>query len=306
MSGPTHGCWAWPPLMALWLSQAGAAPVDMVAKADNPDAARLPTLGVWQDGKLTLVASTFPNVPDFTCDSWCYESDVEFLSARGLDGGRLELRHRWQQNPEVLFVTTVTPEAGAVEFAARAELAEGAKGELPESVPCLNLCWQLRRAPGFASAPDPFPDWVKRCFIFTEKGLTFLDQTTRRKIPCRAPDDRYNNPPWVQMYVGTWQDIPQVTPTSWADYSPDRYTTTAIGCVSRDRKWLAAIANDSAPLMAQAWHDCMHNNPLWLPAEAPLKDRVWRLKVYAMANDPERLLERVTADFPKARQAAPQ
>jgi len=56
--------------------------------AKNPDPQRLPTLSVYNDDKfsrgkvLTMVAATFPNVPGFTCDSWCYESAVDFLDAQ--------------------------------------------------------------------------------------------------------------------------------------------------------------------------------------------------------------------------------
>jgi len=278
-------------------------PPTMLVTATNLAPNTLPTLGFWTEGKLTLLSASFPNVPDFTCDSWCYESNVEFLEARPLDGGRLELRHQLNASPGFLLVTTVTPEPGAVEFAARVERAAGTTGEWPASVETPNLCWQLRRAKGFQSAPDPYPEFVKRCFIVTAQGVTFLDQTTRKRIPCRAADDPVNNPPWVQMYVGVWQPLPAVGPTSWSDYSPDRYTATVIGAVSRDRKWLAAVANDSAPLMAQAWHDCLHNNPQWLPADAPAKDRVWRLKIYVMENEPGKLLERVVKDFPNAKHA---
>jgi hypothetical protein len=279
----------------------------MLVTAHNPDPKHLPTLGVWEDDsfgaerKLLTVSAAFPNVPNFICDSWCYESNVTFLSARALDGGKLELRHRLGDHPHVILVTTVTPEPGAVEFAARLELEKAGVGTLPTQLPFVNLCWQLRRAPSFASAPDPYPEFIKRCFIFTEKGRTFLDKTTRRKIPVRAADDKYNNPPWVQMYVGAWQPVPQAGANSWADYSPDRYTTTVMGTVSRDGKYLTAIANDSAPSMSQAWHDCMHNNPLWLPADAPPAKRVWRVKIYAMENNPDALLKRVAEDFPNAK-----
>jgi dienelactone hydrolase len=273
----------------------------MIVTATNPEPARLPTLGVWQRDELTLVSARFPNVPDFTCDSWCYESDVDFVGATALDGGGVELRHRMRETPNVLWVTTVTPDPGAVEFTARIVVESG---EPPAWVPCPNLCWQLRRAPLFASAPDPYPEFVKRCFIFTREGVTFLDRTERRPIPVRAADDPYNNPVWVQMYVGEWQDVPQVGPTSWADYSPDRYTTTVIGAVSRDGKYLTAIANDSAPLMCQAWHDCMHNNPLWLPVNTPPTQQEWRVRIYAMENEPDALLARVARDFPLARHAA--
>lgn len=275
--------------------------------ARNPDPQKLPTLSVYNDDKfsrgkvLTMVAAAFPNVPDFTCDSWCYESAVDFFDARALEGGKVELRHRYRDQPHAIIVTTVTPEPGAVEFLARLKLEKGAVGPLPANPQALNLCWQLRRAPAFASKPEAYPEFVKRCFIFTEKGVTFLDKTTRRPIPVRSAEDPYNNPPWVQMYVGLWQEVPKTSSKGWADYSPDRYSATVIGAVSRDRKHLTAIANDSAFSMCQAWHDCMHNNPMWLPAKAPPEKRIWRLKIYAMENDPDALMARVVKDFPSAK-----
>lgn len=298
-------------LVGAWLGAAPAAPAADSAPpplvvVSNPAPERLPTLSVWldpslrSDEPLLMVAAAFPNVPGLVCDSWCYESELDFLGAKALEGGRLELRHRMRAAPQVLIVTTVTPEPGAVEFLARAELDRERGGALPKDVLTPNLCWQLRRASAFRSQPDPYPEFVKRCFIFTEKGRTFLHETARRPIPVRPPDHKFNNPPWVQMYVGTWQEVPKVGTNSWADYSPDRYTTRIIGTVSRDGKYLAALANDSAMVMAQAWHDCLHNNPTWQPAQAPPDQRVWRLKIYAMENDPAVLRARVHQDFPNA------
>ncbi|MGQ9879968.1 MAG: hypothetical protein ACUVSV_03765 [Armatimonadota bacterium] len=108
------------------------------------------------------------------------------------------------------------------------------------------------------------------------------------------------------MYAAGWLPLPQAAPDSWADYSPDQYVTPVIGVISRDGKYLAALANDSATVMAQAWHDCLHNNPQWLPADAPPAKRVWRLKMYAMENNPQALLERVRQDFPNALRDAPE
>jgi hypothetical protein len=254
---------------------------------------------------LILVSAKFPNVPDFTCDSWCYESNVDFVDAKALDKGAIELRHRDRSQPYVLIITTVTPEPGAIEFSARVklDLDKYPDAKIPQTPTWLNLCWQLRRSPLFASKPDTYPEFVKRCFIFTENGMTFLDKTVRKKIPCRPADDTYNNPSWVQMYVGTWQEIPEVTPESWADYSTDRYITTIIGAVSRDGKYLTALANDSATSMCQAWHDCMHNNPQWLLENTLTEERRWRLKIYAMENDPKTLLSRVAKDFPNVKHA---
>jgi hypothetical protein len=274
---------------------------------------RRPELSFEKDGSLTggkrlldTVRGRFPDVPGFAFDAWCYESPLTLVEHRRLAGGVLELRHRVNDAGHVLLVTTVTPEPGAVEFSARAQLdpqhQPGAR--LPNALPVPNLCWQVRRAEGFKSAPDPYPEFIKRCFIFTEKGRTFLDQTTRRKLvyrdPPLAPDAPQNNPPWVQAYVGTWQEVLVPAKGFWANYSPDRYTIPVIGVVSRDGKHLAALASGSASEMAQAWHDCLHNNPPWEPAGASPAERRWRVKVYVMANNPARLLERVKSDFPAA------
>ena len=282
----------------------------MIATATNPAPERLPTLGVWTDEKsnpghpLTMVSAAFPNVPGFVCDSWCYESALEFLGARGLDGGRLELRHRCTDQTNVLFVTTITPEPGAVEFLVHAVTDAGAGQPLPANLLAPNLCWQLRRAPGFRSAPDPYPEFVKRCFIFTSSGRTFLDRTVRRKIPVRPADDRYNNPPWVQMYVGDWQAVPERARTRGP-------TTARTGTRHRSSAPSRAMAGTSQRLpmtpptvMCQAWHDCMHNNAQWTPADAPPAQRRWRVKIYAMENDPAALLRRVSKDFPAARETS--
>ena len=161
----------------------------------------------------------------------------------------------------------------------------GARGRIVASL-CRSAVRRLRVRRGVVAAGA----WCGE--LFAGAGI---------KIPVRPADDRFNNPPWVQMYVGLWQDVPKTNPKGWADTSPDRYTTTVIGAVSRDRRYLAALANDSADSMAQAWHDCMHNNPRWLPAESLPEKRVWRLKIYVMENDPEALLARVAKDFPNAR-----
>ncbi len=278
----------------------------MVITAKNPAPDKLPTLGVyvakpWKDYPPELrVSVTFPNLPGFTCDCWCYEAEMDCVGVQALDGGVLELRHRDRKDPRIVYVTTITPREGAVDFVAHPQLASGATGPLPDSLQTLHMCWQLKGAPDFASAPDPYPEFVKRCFIFTEKGRTFLDKTNRKLIPSRPATDKENNPPWVQMYVGTWQEPPaKTTPESRADYSDDRYTTTVIGAVSRDGKYLAALASDSANVMCQAWHDCMRNSATWRSHDAPPEKRTWRVTLYAMENDSAALIKRAREDFPQ-------
>lgn len=287
----------------------------VVAVADNPDPRTLPTLSfsqmVWKsgDGKklLPTVVSKFPNVPGVICDAWCYESGwLEFLDARAIDKGRVEFRHRVRQYPHVVLVSTVTPEPGAVELLVRFEVKDQA-GELPKDLRSPNVCFQMLRAPAFASKPDAYSEFAKRCFIFTESGRTFLDKTPRRPSPLVPADDPQNNPPWVQMYSAIWRRSSEnYTSWSWplpplwiAAHSPDRYTTPVIGVASRDGKYLVALGNGSAETILQAYHDCLHNNAEWLPRNAPLARRTWRLKIYVMENDPEVLLRRVANDFPR-------
>ena len=270
----------------------------------NPGPDELPTLGVWQEHVkkkglyYTNLSASFPVVPDFTCDLWCFESPgIHFLSAQELADGNVELRHSWDEHDWEI-VTTATPLPGALEIVSRIEPTGGNTHTEPSKYPGLNICWQLPRAPDFASEPEPYPEFVRRCFIFTNRGRTFLLDTHRRPIPVKSSTHKRNNPPWVQMYAPQSAPVDlRGGPTGWADYSTDRFTVPVIGAVSRDRKYLTAMASGSEAMICQAWHDCMHNNARWLPATNG-KGKQWRVMIYAMQNDPEKLLQRFHGDFP--------
>jgi hypothetical protein len=275
--------------------------------AANPEPACLPTLGMWEQHSHRkrqtdrFVSATFPNVPNFTCDLWCFESDgISFVSGKPLENGGIEMQHSWK-GKDWHIVSTATPLPGCLDFVAR--LLSNAVGGNNKTLeyPSLNLCWQLRRAPDFASQPDPYPAFVKRCFIFTDKGRTFLDETRRLAIPARPSTAKENNPPWVQIYLpeSAPADI-RAEPNAWADYSPDRYRLPIIGAVSRDGKYLAAMATGAEGVMCQAWHDCMHNNGRWLPAD-DTANKTWHVRIYVMENAPDALLTRFTHDFPTVR-----
>lgn len=261
----------------------------------------LPALGVWctEDASQTFVSSSFPEPAGFTCDTWCYESKgIDFVSAQAMEQGKIQMRHSWCGH-DAQIVTIVTPRLGMVEFLAYLEGNSSGEPVAAIEYPPLNACWQLRNAPAFASKPDPYPEFIKRCFIFTDRGLTFLHETERFRIPVRPPDHTYNNPPWVQMYLPIWERLRRAGPDSWADYSTTRYIYPVIGAISRDGKYLTALANESSSTMCQAWHDCMHNNPNWLPARSGA-GKIWRLGIYVLRNDPDELLRRVASDFPGA------
>jgi predicted amidohydrolase len=270
---------------------------EVLLEVANPDPHQLTSLRVWRIRDEVMVGGMSLARPEFAWNTWCYEGGMEFLDCRDLGQGRLELRHRLIATPEILVVTHVIPEIGAVEFLARLEREDGHDDPWPENPAVPNLCWQLKPSPVFASRPEPYPNFFARCFIFTADGRTFLDRTVRRPIPARVADDARNHPPWVQIYGPAAEPPKRSPPGAWADYSPARFTFPIIGAVSRDQKYLTAIATGSASSLCQAWHDCMHINSSWGSPDG----RTWRMKVYAMENDPTKLLAAVAADFPEIR-----
>lgn len=289
-------------LLAIFLVQVALAVEpsgETILRVKNPDPLRLPTLSVWRSEKNEhYVVTEFPNAGGLVCDSWCYESDFDFLSCDDRENGRLELRHRDRRSGVVL-VTEFIAEPGAVEVLCRPLVDTANSTNLPEVLPVPNLCWQVRRSPNFSSEQASYPEFFKRCFIFTPQGRTFLHETDRRPIPVRSKEDAYNNPPWVQMYGPISKPVPKANPQAWSDYSSDRFVVPICGVMSKDEKFIAALANDSATVIAQAWHDCLHNNPSWQPVDVSPEKRTWRLKIYALANNPNQLIARASQDFPR-------
>lgn len=180
-----------------------------------------------------------------------------------------------------------------------------------------DICFQLTEGPAFQSAPtgsfvnlsviphvlpeqaQNYWEFVKRSFIFTERGRTFLDQTQRTETARKhnwPPDDPRSSPhPLAQAYFGVWQKVPKSTYCSRT-----RYVYPVIGVVSNDGKYLVALADESPRYLFQAWIDCIHDYTRFLPASAPIAQRTWRRKFYALQNNPDALLARVTQDFPAA------
>lgn len=242
-------------------------------------------------------------------DLECYECprDLEYLGHRILESGVLELRHRRSSRPHILLVTELTPQPGKVQLVARLELdsEKGIDEIVLEDLPHLNMCPSLVRARGtfvlYAAYPNPFPEVINRCFIFTDKGRTFLNDTVRRNMPRYSDDDPFNNPPWIQVYRPVWEPVraPSVGDTAYNN-SSDRFTLPIIGAISLDKKHLIALANDSAHKVCQAWAPCLHNNPDWTPKDAAPSQRRWKINIYIMPNDPDMLLERVAMDLPRA------
>jgi len=285
----------------------------VIAVSINPDPDVYPSLNAWlHSRKVAFITGTFPEVPGLIFDVCAYEAgggsiipDLIGVSVPG--DNTIVTRHSIRENPGLIHVTTFTAEPGAVDVVAHLELdpeIDPDKAVLPKEVGYPNMCWALQRSTNFVGGGDPinpetvenYPDWISRCFLFTDKKVSFLDKLDRPKTN-EVPEDDFRNMPggWSMHYIGVWQ---KPGPQWWPNTSADRYNLPLVGAVSRDGKYLTALVCKSSTYVAQAWHTCLHHGQQWEPADAPLLERTWRMKLYAMENNPDALLVRVKKDFP--------
>jgi hypothetical protein len=288
---------------------------NVIAKSINSDAAKTPTLYARLHNRHIAFCSTiFPTVPGLRLDACVYEPGEGFLKLNLMGAAvptdnQLVFRHAVKTIPGLVHETTFTADTGTVEAVGRLTLDSHFKASdlrVPENLPTPNLCWCFQKSPNFVAGgsasppygerPNVYPTWVERCFIFTDQGQTFLDKTQRTKTDEVPADDPRNNPVWSQHYIGVWQktggeSLPVNT-------SHTRYVAPVIGAVSNDGKYLIGLASESPRYIAQAWHTCLHHVATWGPTAVPPLERQWRMKLYAMQNEPVVLMARVASDFP--------
>ncbi len=131
-------------------------------------------------------------------------------------------------------------------------------------------------------------NYTAKSFIFTERGLTTLDQTRRTE------DALYRG---GQVYV-----MPNVKPSD-ANPRPlslDRPTKGLIGCFSADGKQLLATASDATHELFEGVYVCLHSDPRIGGLKAG-ETKTVRAKLYVLPNDVAALLRRYENDFAPAR-----
>ena len=247
-----------------------------------------------------MVAATFPNVPDFTCDSWCYESAVDFLDARALGGTGLNCVTATRTSHTPSLSPESHPNRAPSSSSRGSKMEKGRPPDYRRTRHRSTSAGNCGERPAFASKPDPYPEFIKRCFIFTETGVVFLDKTTRRPIPVHRPTDPYNNRPGYRCMSAMGRTCRRRTRRAGRTTVRAATLATVIGGVPPTAGIWRHWPTIPPTTMCQAWHDCMHNNPLWLPAKSPPDKQVWRLKLYVMENNPDALMARVVKDFPNA------
>ena len=290
---------------------------NVIAKSINSEPGRIPTLyGRLHNRQIAFISAVFPDVPGLRLDACTFEPGIGFLRLDLLgmavpQDNQIVLTHRVRKHPWLLHVTTITASHGAVQAAGRLTVDKDAKiGDVKDldALQTPNMCWCLQKSPNFVAGgaaappygevPKDYPNWIERCFIFTENGLTTLDKTQRQRTDEMPADDPRNNPVWTQHYIGVWQKFNgEPLPVNT---SRTRYTVPVIGATSNDGRYMVALASDSPRFVAQAWHTCLHHVVNWTPVDKPILERQWRMKLYAMPNEPVVLMTHLSSDFPEA------
>ena len=129
-------------------------------------------------------------------------------------------------------------------------------------------------------------NFIARSFIFTERGLTTLGQTTRRE------DALYRG---GQVYVPKAISLDDVNPRP---ISADQPVNGLIGCFSDDDRWLLATASDRTHELFEGVYVCLHSDP-HIGGLTPGETKKVRSKLYLLKNDVKALLKRYERDFGK-------
>ncbi len=246
------------------------------------------------DTTRNLARITPAGIPGAVCDLWCYEDGFGVGDARTLADGALEFRHSHARIADVELTTILAP--GPDSLAIRL-IAAGPNPESVQAVRRVNACWQFLRSHAFGNRGHYVRDFVSRCFVHTENGITRLTDTRRRPDTRRPPEDPRNSPPWVQRYVPAWERHPGQPDASWGN-SDDRPTHSLVGVVSRDGQHLAAWACRKCVGIGQGWHDCLHLLPDMSQDYDTTANRIeTTARMYFLPNDMDALLARYQQDF---------
>jgi hypothetical protein len=131
-------------------------------------------------------------------------------------------------------------------------------------------------------------NYTAKSFIFTERGLTTLEQTRRTE------DALYRG---GQVYVMPGVELRDANPRP---LSLDRPTKGLIGCFSADGRQLLATASDATHELFEGVYVCLHSDPRIGGLKAG-ETKTVRAKLYVLPNDVAALLRRYEKDFPPAR-----
>ncbi|HPD30643.1 MAG TPA: hypothetical protein PLL20_11655 [Phycisphaerae bacterium] len=127
-------------------------------------------------------------------------------------------------------------------------------------------------------------DYFQKCFIFTDQGLTRMDQTHRETKARYTPG---------QVYVPGGVDLNDVNPRP---LSRTRPVNGLVGCFSADEKMILAMAWDHVQELFQGIIVCIHSD-VRIGGLKPRQTKIRHGKYYIIPNDVPTLLARYERDF---------
>lgn len=205
-------------------------------------------------------------------DSTTIPHKTELLSASD-NGKRIQLRSIVQPNVEVLH--DIKAGKDEVEF----NLVLHNKGDKNVDIDWFQPCIRIDQ---FTNRKQE--DYIPRCFIFTDAGLTTLDKTRRTE------EGFYKG---GQSYIPSGINLKDVNPRP---ISLDQPANGLIGCFSDDNKYIMATAWDNYQELFQGIFVCIHSDPR-VGGLKPGEVKKLKGKMYFVKNDPTKLLKRYKKDF---------
>jgi hypothetical protein len=139
------------------------------------------------------------------------------------------------------------------------------------------------RVAGFTGCDQS--NYVARSFVFTQRGMTTLDQLRRTTNA---------------MYLGGQVYLPANVDARDANPRPicrDHPINGLIGCFSADNRWILATASDRTHELFEGVYVCLHSDPR-VDGLGPGEIKQVRSKLYFLPNDPKVLQQRYHDDFP--------
>ena len=242
----------------------------------------------WTNNLLTVTGT---NLPGGKLEIWYLEAFCR-SGAHHRNWGQTTLPHKTtlltNDNNRVLrFRTAVQPEievnhvvtASADELDIRFTIANRGK----ENVDVQWFQPACIRVAKFIGAAQS--NYTAKSFIFTERGLTLLDNTRRTEEALYRGGQVY-----VMLGVSTNDANPR-------PLCLDRPTNGLIGCFSADGKQLLATASDKTHELFEGVYVCLHSDPRIDGLKAG-ETKTIRAKLYVLPNDVPALLRRYEKDFP--------
>lgn len=241
----------------------------------------------WQDDILTITSDRMPcrkidvlyleafcrrgsthraweeTIIPFTSEPVDSSPDGRSLALRSIVDGKVEIRHHIR--------------AGEDEIAFQLELHNRTAEpvDIEWAQPCINV--------GLFTGRDQ-DDYFKKCFIFTDAGLTRMHETHRATKALYTPG---------QVYVPEGIDLNDVNPRP---ISRTRPANGLVGCFSQDDSMILATAWDRTHELFQGIITCIHSD-FHIGGLQPDEAKHLHGRIYLLDNDVETLLERYNTDF---------